>query len=79
LIEAKTDWKGPTGRMQIRQAIGQLFDYRQLYFRKDLASLDLAVLVPTKPSDEIIELLKSVGIEVLWFCGRRLSGTITIQ
>jgi len=78
LIEAKTDWKGPTGRMQIRQAIGQLFDYRLQYFAEDLASVDLAVLVPTEPNDEIKNLLDSLRIGVLWFQGRRLCGKPTL-
>lgn len=79
LIEAKTDWRGPTGRMQIRQAIGQLFDYRLQYFAEDVASVDLAVLVPTEPSTEIKELLASLRIAVLWFCGCRLCGTVRLQ
>jgi hypothetical protein len=78
LIEAKTDWRGATGRMQIRQAIGQLFDYRKLYFR-DCALVDLAILVPTKPASDIIDLLKTIGIAVLWFHGPRLSGTIAFE
>jgi hypothetical protein len=79
LIEAKTDWKGPAGRMQIRQAIGQLFDYRLQYFAEDLASVDLAVLVPTEPNDEIKNLLDSLRIGVLWFQGRKLCGKPTLQ
>ena len=78
LIEAKTDWKGPAGRMQIRQAIGQLFDCRLQYFAEDLASVDLAVLVPTEPNDEIKNLLDSLRIGVLWFQGRRLCGKPTL-
>jgi hypothetical protein len=78
LIEAKTAWKGPSGRTQIRQAIGQLFDYRLQYFPKSLASVDMAVLVPTEPSQEIKALLDSAGIAVIWFSGRRLGATVTL-
>lgn len=79
LIEAKTDWKGTTGRMQIRQAIGQLFDYRLQYFPTEVASVDLAVLIPTEPSVEVKQLLGSLRISVLWFHGRRLCGTVRLQ
>ncbi len=79
LIEAKTGWKGPTGRMQVRQAIGQLFDYRRQHFAKELMSVDLAILVPTEPSGDIKKLLDSLEIAVLWFNGRQLCGTIELQ
>jgi hypothetical protein len=48
LIEAKTASEGPGGRAQIRQAIGQLFDYRYQYsswFPE--GQVDLAVLLPS--------------------------------
>lgn len=74
LIEAKTDSRGTGGRGQIRYAIGQLFDYRmQLY--NQIEKIDLAVLLPTKPDNDICELLKSLKIEVLWFKKNRLEGT----
>jgi hypothetical protein len=78
LIEAKTESEGSTGRMQIRQAIGQLFDYRFRYFNQELKSVDLAVLVPKEPSLDIKELLKSLKIAVIWFRGRHLCSTIKL-
>lgn len=78
LIEAKTGWRGPSGRAQIRQAIGQLFDYRLQYFPNNLASVDLAVLVPTEPSEDIKTLLDSAGIAAIWFSGRKLGATVRL-
>jgi hypothetical protein len=74
LIEAKTASEGPGGRAQIRQAIGQLFDYRLSYFAHK--KVDLAVLLPSKPSDYVQSLLATLGIEVLWFERRQLAGTL---
>ncbi len=76
LIEAKTAYEGTTGRTQIRQAIGQLFDYRFTYLPK--GSVDLAILLPREPSLDIKKLLKSLSIEVLWFKGKQLAGTIQL-
>lgn len=78
LIEAKTDWRGPVGRTQIRQAIGQLFDYRLQHFPKATTAVDLALLVPTEPSSDIKALLQSLGIAALWFDGRRIKGTVRV-
>lgn len=79
LIEAKTASAGTQGRMQVRQAIGQLFDYRQIYAsRFPPGKVDLAVLLPSKPSADIHSLLRSLGIEVLWFKRLELQGTITL-
>ncbi len=75
LIEAKTETSGVSGRTQIRQAIGQLFDYRWRSFRDRLDKVDLALLTPTKPDQEILDLLASIGIEAFWFEGKRLTGT----
>ena len=77
LIEAKTASSGPSGRAQIRQAIGQLFDYRHTYSSYfPPGRIDLAVLLPTKPHSEVQSLLKSLGIEVLWFERKKLTGRI---
>lgn len=78
LIEAKTDWKGSSGRTQIRQAIGQLFDYRLKHFANEVEVVDLAVLVPTEPSADVKELLRSLRIALLWFHAGRLNGTIQL-
>lgn len=78
LVEAKTGTDGPAGRMQLRQAIGQLLDYRWRAFPDDAKSVDLALLVPSRPDEEIIALLKSVGIETLWFDKKALEGTVSL-
>lgn len=76
LIEAKTASERPSGRAQIRQAIGQLYDYRFTFMPK--SNVDLAVLLPRKPSADVQRLLESIGIELLWFKGKELSGTIRL-
>lgn len=78
LIEAKTASKGPSGRAQIRQAIGQLFDYRHKFFRNETGKVDLAVLVASEPSADVQALLDSLGIYVLWFRGKDLKGSIKL-
>jgi hypothetical protein len=78
LIEAKTASEGPGGRTQIRQAIGQLFDYRHKFFRKEKGKVDLAVLLASEPSADIRALLDSLGIYVLWFRGKDLKGSIKL-
>lgn len=78
LIEAKTASDGPGGRVQIRQAIGQLFDYRHKFFSIEKERVDLALLLPTEPSSDIRALMKSLGIEVIWFRGKKLEGTIEL-
>jgi len=77
LIEAKTTAVGPSGRAQIRQAIGQLFDYRFSYF-KTHEKVDLAVLLPSEPPANVRSLLSSLGIELLWFERRQLRGSISL-
>jgi hypothetical protein len=78
LIEAKSETKGVLGRTQIRQAIGQLFDYRWRAFQEEVDSVDLALLTPTKPEQDILDLLSSLSIEALWFKGKKLCGTISL-
>jgi hypothetical protein len=77
LIEAKTASAGPGGRAQIRQAIGQLFDYRFTYF-KEKQKVDLAVLLPSKPQRDVRSLLASLDIQVLWFDHGQLKGSIQL-
>jgi hypothetical protein len=74
LVEAKTASDGASGRAQIRQAIGQLYDYRFTFMAKN--NVDLAVLLPKEPSAHVQRLLDSLGIEVLFFKGKSLMGTI---
>jgi hypothetical protein len=76
LIEAKTASEGVVGRAQVRQAIGQLYDYRFTHMPK--SKVDLAILLPKQPSPSVQKLLASLGIEVLWFKGKLLTGTIQL-
>ncbi len=76
LIEAKTASEGPAGRAQVRQAIGQLFDYRFSFLPRE--TVDLAVLLANKPSSHVQELLASLDIGLLWFEGTKLKGTIRL-
>jgi hypothetical protein len=76
LIEAKTGSEGPSGRAQIRQAIGQLYDYRFTYMPKN--EVDLAILLPRQPRPHVKNLLSSLGIELLWFKAKQLGGTIRL-
>jgi 5-methylcytosine-specific restriction protein A len=59
LIEAK----GTATRMAIRQAIGQLFDYRR---HLPMESPHLAVLLTHAPSDDLQDLLRSCGVACLY-------------
>lgn len=77
LIEAKTASAGPSGRAQIRQAIGQLFDYRFSHFKEN-EKVDLAVLVPSRPARDVQSLLASLDIQVLWFDRGHLKGSIQL-
>ena len=78
LIEAKTETKGASGRAQVRQAIGQLFDYRWRSFKKIMKKVDMALLVPKKPDQDILNLLDSLEINVIWFDGSELKGTMNL-
>jgi len=72
LIEAKTASGGPGGRFQIRLAVGQLFDYRWIYFGRGRRAVDLAILLPSEPAGDVRSLLRSLNIGVLWFEGKVL-------
>ncbi len=58
LIEAKNS----DDRDALRQAIGQLYDYRRFHE----SPVNLAVLLPYKPSGDRKELLDSVSIYAVW-------------
>ena len=58
LIEAKTS----DDRSPLRQAIGQLYDYRRFH----QPGVRLAVLLPYRPNPERLDLLRSAGIEAVW-------------
>lgn len=57
LLEAKVN----DGRDAMRQAVGQLYDYRR--FHDDPF---LAVLLPYKPGRDRLDLLRSAGIDSVW-------------
>jgi 5-methylcytosine-specific restriction protein A len=59
LVEAK----GTTTRLAIRQAIGQLYDYRR---HLPDPNPRLSVLLPHRPSDDLLNLLKSCGISCIF-------------
>ncbi|QKW51696.1 restriction endonuclease [Streptomyces buecherae] len=59
LIEAK----GTVHREAIRLAIGQLFDYRR---HISPSPRRLALLVPSRPEDDLLDLCASVEITVIW-------------
>lgn len=79
LVEAKTSSAGVGGRMQIRQAIGQLFDYRKTYFGNFPDKVELAILLPSEPSQDVKDLLISLDIHVLWLKRNKLEGTIALN
>jgi hypothetical protein len=79
LIEAKTASDGPGGRNQIRLAIGQLFDYRRELENNGFKNIDIAILLPTKPSEDVKGLLSSLGIEVLWMSKRNIEGSVALN
>lgn len=58
LVEAK----GTVTRIAIRMAIGQLMDYRT-FPDEELA---LAVLVPERPRNDLLDLLKCSNIQAIW-------------
>jgi hypothetical protein len=58
LIEAKNS----DSREALRQAIGQLYDYRRFH----QLPVHLAVLLPYKLNSERLDLLRSAGIEAVW-------------
>jgi hypothetical protein len=78
LVEAKPSTSGPAGRMQLRLAIGQLYDYRFQHFRKTLVRTDLAELTKSRPDAASLSLLNHLGIKALWFESNKLRGTIEL-
>lgn len=74
LIEVKTD----SGPPMCRMAVGQLLDYRRKF--DDRSAIDLAVLLPEKPSDDAMDFFEFVGVKVLWFDGpmKRLRGQVKL-
>ena len=62
LIEAKAS----NHRDKIRMAIGQLFDYRKLLEQDNVKVNNLAILVPSCPSKDLLELLKDLKIKIIF-------------
>ncbi|MFE7116533.1 restriction endonuclease [Streptomyces sp. NPDC057654] len=58
LIEAK----GTVTREAVRMAIGQLYDYRRFIASEPT----LAVLLPTRPREDLIQLCHSADVVVIW-------------
>ncbi|MBB1242495.1 hypothetical protein GL263_02755 [Streptomyces durbertensis] len=58
LIEAK----GTLHREAVRLAIGQLFDYRRFLSPEPA----LGLLLPAKPSADILELCRALGVKIIW-------------
>ena len=58
LVEAKAN----PHRGSVRMAIGQLLDYQ----RYEHPTPDLAVLLPSKPSGDLMDLLSSLSISCIW-------------
>lgn len=61
LIEAKSS----IGREYIRMAVGQLFDYAFLG-KKELVTPNMAILLPKKPEQDIVDWLEGLKISVIW-------------
>jgi hypothetical protein len=57
LVEAK----GTVERGSVRMALGQLFDYRRF-----VAGAHCAVLLPSRPREDLLRLVSSVGIDLYW-------------
>lgn len=55
--------KAFSGRGEIRSAIGQLFDYSR-YVKKLEPDLKCGIVVPNRPTDDLIDLLESVGFDL---------------
>lgn len=63
LIEAKYFKKGESARQKIRMAIGQLHDYKR---HLKIKPKRLAVLLPRCPINDLVELLRSQNIDVIY-------------
>jgi len=59
--------KGTVERGAIRMALGQLLDYSRFV----APTPRMAVLLPAKPREDLLELLKSAGVGVVWREGRK--------
>ena len=62
LIEAKSS----CSRTTIRSGIGQLLDYKFQLQEQQFEVKEICLLLPTKPRENIISLLDSIGIKILY-------------
>ena len=67
LLEAK----GNLDRDSFRLALGQLADYRRF-----LDQHECAILLPAKPSRDLLDLARSQGVAVIWPAGADFDGTL---
>ncbi|MER5322883.1 restriction endonuclease [Streptosporangium roseum] len=65
-IQELYEAKGTTTRDTIRLAIGQLFDYRRHLPEEIRNQVKLAVLLPSRPSDDLLDLLISLKISCIY-------------
>ncbi|MFV0307464.1 MAG: hypothetical protein ACK5OX_06955 [Desertimonas sp.] len=66
LVEAKAS----ASRDHVRMAIGQLMDYRRFH-----PGASIAVLTPTKPDEDVIDIIHSVGATAIWEEGSNFVGS----
>jgi hypothetical protein len=63
--------KGTSKRQAIREAVGQLLDYQR---HIDLPDLRCAVLLPSRPSDDLCAYLEHAGIALVYATGDSFTG-----
>ncbi|GGC73980.1 hypothetical protein IEU95_15855 [Hoyosella rhizosphaerae] len=59
--------KASTGRDAVRMAIGQLLDYQRFLSRSDVE--ELCLLLPDRPSDDLLALLQSIDVGCVYPTG----------
>ncbi|WP_435649292.1 hypothetical protein [Kitasatospora purpeofusca] len=66
--------KALSDRQHVRQIVGQLMDYRRHAVRYVRDGLRYAALLPSEPSQDLKDLLKSADIELVYFDGIHFVG-----
>ncbi|MFD7729546.1 hypothetical protein ACFV6F_04045 [Kitasatospora phosalacinea] len=66
--------KAMSDRHHVRQIVGQLMDYRRHAIRYVRDGLRYAALLPSEPSQDLKDLLKSAGIQLVYFDGTHFVG-----
>ena len=66
LIEAKSS----CSRTTIRSGIGQLLDYRFQLQEQEFKVKEICLLLPTKPRENIMNLLSNLGIKLIFKKGK---------